>query len=176
MDAAQMEGALRALDKRVPEKFHLLVGGGAAFVLAHKIPLATMDIDAIPFKTTLKFADLDPYIKEVAAELGIPNDWLNGYFVTFTHSLPKDYGDRLIPIFTGNKITAVALGKEDLLIMKCFAHRAKDVSHAAQLIKKGVNLEKVSDHLHQCREEGISNADQALDFFYEVCERLGVAV
>lgn len=171
-----MKRALKALDQKVPESFHLLIGGGAAFLLGHQIPLSTMDIDGIPFKTKLKPADLDVYVKEVAGDLGIPHDWLNSYFGTFTYSLPKDYGDRLIPVFTGKKITALALGKEDLLIMKCFAHRAKDVSHAAALIKKGVDLGKVAAHLHRCREEGIPKGADALDFFYEMCERLGVEV
>src|SRR3989338_10512956 len=98
MDASQMMKALKGLDQKVPEKFHLLIGGGAALILAHKISLATMDIDGIPFKTTIKFADLDIYVKEVAVELGIPHDWLNGYFATFTRFLPKDYGDRLVTI------------------------------------------------------------------------------
>lgn len=176
MNAQQMKEALKALDHWLPKPIQLLIGGGAAFILAHNIPLSTMDIDGIPYKTDLKPADLDSYLKKVAKQLQIPPDWLNSYFGTFTYSLPKDYGERLISIYTGKKINALALGKEDLLIMKCFAGRDKDTPHAIQLLKKGVNTTLVADHLHRCVEEGLPKAQQACDFFYDLCEQIGLSV
>ena len=165
--------ALKALDQEVPENLNLLIGGGAAFILAHHIPLSTMDIDGIPYKSKLGSADLDPYVKKVAKRLKLPPDWLNNYFSTFTYSLPKDYGERLVLIFKGRKIQALALGKEDLLIMKCFAGREKDIPHTRLLLKKGVDTKKIEDHLHQCVEEGLPKAKEGLDFFYDLCEELG---
>lgn len=176
MDARQMKQALKALDQIVPEVFQLLIGGGAAFVLAHDIPLSTVDIDAIPFKSKLTAAEIDPYVKKVATSLGLPADWLNTYFATFTYSLPKDYGMRLIPVFQGEKMTALALGKEDLCIMKCFARREKDIPHARALLKKGLGLQQVKDHLHQCLDEGLPKAQEALDFFYDLCDDLGLKI
>lgn len=176
MDAEQMKQALKALDQIVPEAFQLLIGGGAAFILAHNIPLSTVDIDAIPFKSKLKAAEIDPYVKRVAASLGLPVDWLNTYFSTFTYSLPKDYGGRLVTVFKGKKMTALALGKEDLCIMKCFAGREKDIPHARALLKKGLSLQCVKDHLHQCLEEGLPKSQEALDFFYDLCDDLGLKI
>ena len=166
--------ALGTLDVRVPEPLQLLIGGGAAFVLGHQITLATQDIDAVPYKSKLSAADLDPHVKAVAQTLKIPSDWLNPYYGTFTYSLPKDYGNRLVTVFEGKKIRAVALGKEDLLIMKCFAGREKDMPHAGQLLKKGVNIPLVREHLHQCLREKLPRAQEACDFFYDLCEQLGI--
>ena len=176
MDGKQMIQALQALDQAVMEPLSILIGGGAAFILAHQIPLSTMDIDGIPYKTKLRPADLDPYVKKVAKKLNIPGDWLNSYFATFTYSLPKDYGDRLIPILQGKKITALALGAEDLLIMKCFAGREKDIPHVRLLLKKKLNLKMISKHLHQCLDEKLPNAQKACDFFYDLCEQAGIDV
>ena len=170
-----MKKALKALDHEIPELLQLLVGGGAAFVLAHQIPLSTSDIDAIPFKTKMTMPEVDHYAKEVARKLKIPTDWLNNYFVTFTYSLPKDYGERLVPVFKGKKLNAVALGKEDLLIMKCFAGREKDIPHARLLLKKKPDTKLVAKHLHQCLEEGLPKAQEAIDFFYDLCELEGTA-
>lgn len=171
-----MKEALGALDRLLKKDCQLLIGGGAAFMLAHQIPLSTMDMDAIPYQTLLSLAELDGYVKKVAIQLKLPPDWLNTYFATFTYSLPKDYGQRLIKVFKGRHLSAMALGKEDLLIMKCFAGREKDILHAKLLLKKTIDTDLVSKHLHHCIEQSLPNAQKAFDFFYEVCEQMGVDV
>lgn len=176
MDAKRMKEALGALDKLLTKDCQLLIGGGAAFLLAHQISLSTVDMDAVPYQTSLSAAELDGFVKKVAARLKIPSDWLNTYFATFTYSLPKDYGSRLVKVFQGKRLTAKALGKEDLLIMKCFAGREKDIMHAKLLLKKNLDGELVSKHLHRCVEENLPSAPKALDFFYEICEQLGIDV
>ncbi len=176
MDRTQMLKALKGLDKEIPEPMKLLVGGGAAFILAHQIPLSTMDMDGIPFQSKITVAELDPYVKKVATKLNLPKDWLNNYFATFTYSLPKDYGKRLVSVYKGKNLEAVALGKEDLLIMKCFAGRDKDLPHAKALLKKGVRAALVKEHLHHCLKENLPNAQRALDLFYELCEQLGIEI
>ncbi|MDO8643451.1 MAG: DUF6036 family nucleotidyltransferase, partial [bacterium] len=149
-------------------------GGGSALVLAHQIPLLTMDIDGIPYQTDLGMADIDPYVKKVAKKLKLPADWLNTYFATFTFCLPKGYSDRLVSVFKGKKITTLALGCEDLLIMKCFAGREKDISHARLLLKQNLDLKLVVNHLHHCLNLKLPKAQEALDFFYDCCEQLGI--
>lgn len=169
-----MREALKGLDKEIKEPMKLLIGGGAAFILAHRIPLTTMDMDAIPFQSKMTIGELDPCVKKVAAKLQLPKDWLNHYFATFTYSLPKDYGERLVSVYQGKHLHALALGKEDLLIMKCFAGREKDRPHARALLKKGVRLPIVKEHLHYCLKENLPNAQKALDCFYELCDQLGI--
>jgi hypothetical protein len=59
----------------------------------------------------------------------------------------------------------MALGVEDLLIMKCFAGREKDIGHARALLKKGPDLALVDGRIHQLIEKGIQGAREAGDFF-----------
>ncbi len=172
-----MKKALKTLDDKLSAQgFHqvkLLIGGGGALALAHHIPLHTSDIDAIPFKSAIEAFQLDPLIKETGRELGISPDWLNPYFSTFFISLPHDYGDRLITVYQGNSLRALALSATDLLIMKCFAAREKDLLHAKLLIKKGADVDFTEEHIENLRERGIPGAQEALDFLLEAEELAG---
>ncbi len=162
--------ALERLDELIKAPVSLIVGGGGAMILAHHFPLATSDIDAVP--RGMDLSEIDDAIKQVAQELNIPKDWLNPYFSTFTHTLPLSYGDRLVRVFAGARLTADALSVDDLLIMKCFAHRQKDVAHARALIKAGANVTFVGDHIESLLEKRIPGAEAALDFLDDVSDKL----
>src|ERR1039457_1220490 len=86
--------AFERLSQLVPLPFSLIMGGGGAMIMAHGFPLATADVDAVP--KGIDISALDKYIKQIAQEQGLPSDWLNPYFSTFMHTLPNDYGDRLV--------------------------------------------------------------------------------
>lgn len=166
LNAALMRKALNHLDSLMTQSVSLIVGGGGAMLLAYDFPLATSDIDAVP--RGIDLAVLDIHIKAVARDLNIPSDWLNPYFSTFAHTLPSDYGDRLINVFRGKHLEAWALGMEDLLIMKCFAHRQKDIGHAKALIKKGANIKFVESHIESLQKKRIPGSQDALDFLDEL--------
>lgn len=129
--------ALEALDRELNGKSEILIGGGAAMLLAHHVPLTTMDIDGVLLKSALTPAELDPLVKKVGHDLRISAHWFNDYINTFTYTIPKDFRSRLVAVYKGKKLTVVALGKEELLIMKCFSGREKDIGHARALIKRG---------------------------------------
>jgi aryl carrier-like protein len=97
---------------------------------------------------------------------------LNPYCATFSHTLPSDYGNRLICVFQGERIEVLALGREEMLIMKCFAHRQKDVGHAKALIQAGADADRVFEHIEQLRKKGIPLADKAQDFLEDVMEQV----
>lgn len=137
-------------------------------ILAHGFPLATTDIDGIP--TGMSVMELDPLIKEVAQELKIPPDWLNPYFSTFTHVLPKNYGNRLKSVFSFKNLKVLALSVEDLLIMKCFAGRQKDVLHIKALLKKPVDIKVVEDQLDELMKLKIPGAKEAADFLDDIMD------
>jgi hypothetical protein len=166
LTATLMTEALTALDHHLTRPVGLIVGGGGAMILAHHFPLATSDIDAVP--RGISFDELDPLVKTVAKELNIPPDWMNPYFSTFAHTLPADYEKRLITVFQGKHLTAQALGKEDMLIMKCFAHRQKDVGHAKALIKRGADIAFVEKRIEELDGKRIPGCKEALDFLDEV--------
>ncbi len=170
LNRQMMLNSLERLDQLVPSELTLIVGGGCAMILAHGLALATTDIDAVP--RGMDLTEFDPYIKQVARELSIAPDWLNPYYATFAHTLPSDYGSRLIEVFKGQKIQALALGLEEMLIMKCFAHRQKDVSHAKALLKKGANVAAVEKQIMSLEKKGIPGAREALDFLDDIRDQV----
>lgn len=168
LNKAKMQLALAELNKVLDRKFTLIMGGGGAMVLAHNYPLSTYDIDAIP--KDLSIAELDVHVKQVAKNLDIPVDWLNPYYSTFTHVLPTDYDKRLIEVFSGESLSVLALGVDDLLIMKCFAHRAKDIPHARALLKLGAKTNFVEKHIEKLKARRVPGCDAALEFLDEIVE------
>jgi hypothetical protein len=167
LTAKNMLDALTALDSKLSQKVRLIVGGGGAMLLAHGFSLSTADIDAVP-TAGISLDELDRLVKEVAHERSLPTDWLNPYYSTFAHVLPPDYGSRLVPITELRWLKVEALGKEDLLIMKCFAARQKDVVHARALVKKGANLTLVKQQLDFLEKKNIPGTERAKIFLSEI--------
>ncbi len=172
-----MKKALARLDQKLQERglqgLQLLIGGGGAFGLAYQVPLQTADIDGIPFRSQVSRAELDPLVKETGRELEISPDWLNPYFETFLGCLPADYGDRLQLVYEGPALKVFALGLTDLLIMKAFAGREKDMPHAKILLKKGADLDFAEAHIRSLLQKKYPRAQEALDFLLEAEEQWG---
>jgi hypothetical protein len=179
LTADLMKRALSALEQRLRPEFEkklrpqvlLIMGGGGAMVLAHDFPLSTTDIDAVP--RGIEFADLDPYVKSVAEELDLPVDWLNPYFSSFSHVLSPGFMEDTIVVFDQPALKVVALGKTDMLIMKCFAHRRKDVGHGRALVRGGADLDRVESRIEELLRKRIPHAEAALDFLQELTELEG---
>jgi hypothetical protein len=102
----------------------------------------------------------------------LPADWLNAYFSTFTHVLPADYKARWINVFSGERLSVQALGREDMLIMKCFAHRVKDLGHARALIKAGADISFVEKVIEGHLKKGMPLAQEALDFLDHLIDEI----
>lgn len=163
-----MINALSELETHLDTPVQLIVGGGGAMLLAYQFPLATADIDAIP--KGISIDDLGEKVKQVALKLDIPADWLNPYFSSFTHVLPDDFRTRLVEVFSKKSLQVLALGKEDLLIMKCFAHRTKDIPHARALVRQKVNVKIVEDRLLELKERNVKNATDAIEFLDQILD------
>jgi hypothetical protein len=165
--------AFAALDALLPGPLTLILGGGGAMLLAHGLPVSTADVDAYPASGGMTVEELDPLVKKAAREVGLPHDWLNPYYSTFAHVLPADYGKRLVDVFGGGNLRVRSLGVEDLLVMKCFAGRAKDRSHARALLRRSPDLEIVGRRLEELLEKRVPGALQALDFFDDLTAEAG---
>jgi hypothetical protein len=168
IDAASLAAAFRALDARLPRPLTLVVGGGTAMMLAHGLPVRTTDVDAYPASGRLD--DLADEIHGVAREVGLAPDWLNPHFETFAHVLPTDYGTRLREVFAGERLRVKALGVEDLLVMKCFAGREKDVGHARALLRRAPDLGIVERRIGELVDRGVPGANDAADFLDDLQE------
>ena len=173
LDRETLLDALHRLDALVDGAAHLIVGGGAAMVAVYDHPLATSDVDAMTAKGSLRIADLDAPARQVARELDLAPDWLNPYFETYAHVLPRDYGARLRPIFAGERLRVDALGPEDLLVMKCFAARDKDRPHARRLLEVATDLGIVDRQLTDLVERGYPKAQRAADYFDDLRDEAG---
>lgn len=173
-----MVKALTHLDKKLHQRgkkeIKLLIGGGGAFALAYQVPLQTADIDGVAYKSPISRAELEAAVKETAKELQISPDWLNPYFETFLVCLPGDYGERLQEVYLGKALRVLALGMSDLLIMKCFAGREKDVPHAKILIRKGADVDLAEKHIRALLGKNFPRAQEALDFLIDAEEQVGL--
>ncbi|NOY93924.1 MAG: hypothetical protein GXP55_22300 [Deltaproteobacteria bacterium] len=143
-------------------------------VLAYDHPLATQDVDAFAARGGLRMAELDVFAKRVAKQLDIEPDWLNSHFETFTGVLPSDYASRLRNVFRGTQLRVDALGPEDLLVMKCFAGRDKDLPHARRLIRLDADLSIVDRQLSELAERRYPGAEKAADYFDDLRDDEGV--
>jgi hypothetical protein len=163
LTADLMKKALQRLSELIESKLaapvQLIMGGGGAMILAHGFQLGTTDIDAIPAKG-VEIAQLDPLVKQIAQEQNLLGDWLNPYFSTFAHTLPTDYSKRLISVFSTKSLEVSALGPEEMLIMKCFARRQKDIPHAKALIKKGADIGFVERKHDRDGEKGVHKIEK----------------
>jgi hypothetical protein len=85
----------------------------------------TADGDAI--ETTPKLSTLQRYLDEVADELGVRPDWLNDAVRAYRDLLPPDFPGRLQRIGVFGNLTVDAIGRQDLILMKIAAGRARDI-------------------------------------------------
>ena len=175
MKKRDMLDAFRKLDGRLEKSVRLIIGGGAALVVAYDVPISTLDVDGTPDKSSMELVDFKKEVRAVGREMEIPQDWLNDHFSSFLFVLPSDYGQRLKTIYKGRHLEACALGKEDLLIMKCFAGREKDIPHARVLIKKGADLKLVDNRIDELIHKKIPGAEKASNFLSDLCEELGIS-
>jgi hypothetical protein len=162
LTAAGLKRAFAALDGLLERPVALVVGGGTAMMLAHGLPVRTTDVDAYP--TVGHLDEIAPLVREVARAQGLAPDWINPHFETFAHVLPADYGTRLQEVFAGARLRVLALGAEDLLVMKCFAGREKDVGHARALLRRVRDLGLVERRISALVERGVAGAADAADF------------
>lgn len=174
VDAKLLKTALAKLDGHLAERAHLIVGGGAAMLLAYGHSLATQDVDAFAARGGLRIADLDSLARKVAAELDIEPDWLNAHFESFAHVLPGDYAKRLQNVFDGKWLRVDVLGAEDLLVMKCFAGRDKDLGHARKLIRLAKDLDVVERRIAELVDKRIPGAEKAADYFDDLRDEAGL--
>ncbi len=85
--------------------------------------------------------------------------------------LPTDYADRLRPVYEGAQLRVDALAPEDLLVMKCFAARDKDLPHARVLVRQA-NLKIVDARLQELIDKRVLGAERAADYFDDLRDEI----
>ncbi len=162
--------AFSRLNSLLKKPVKLILGGGTAMIMAHQFPLSTSDVDAVSKNSSL--LEIENEVKQVGAELNLPADWLNPHFSSFMFVLPDDFETRLIQVFNENFLSVYALGKEDMILMKCFAHRAKDIGHTKFLLQKTSNIKIVENQIELLKKKKIPGSTEAFDFLDKILEEL----
>jgi len=168
-----MLAAFAALDGVLEVSTRLIVGGGAAMLLAYDYPLSTHDVDAFPAKGGLSPGEIGAAARAVAGKLGLPSDWLNGHFTSFAHVLSRDYGSRLVPVYRGERLSVEALGAEDLLLMKCFSGRDKDRPHLLRLMRIARDPGLVERRLGELADKRVPGTERAADLYDDLRDEVG---
>jgi len=122
----QLIRLLKELDARAGSAVHLIIGGGAAGILAHGLTRQTMDIDILC--GTPPVSALHEKIVRLAEKHGLPETWINDGAKGYARYLPEDFTQRLTPLEINLKYLHVQiLSKIDLFIMKLAAFRPEDI-------------------------------------------------
>ncbi len=150
LDRPTIESALAALSEKLRAEGvtgEMCIFGGAAMVLAFDAREATRDVDAVfrPADTVRRAAAI------VAAELSLPENWLNDGVKGYV-SANQDYVDDRMPKDLPN-LRVLRPSAEYLLAMKCMAARVPGYDTGGDR----ADLEFLARHL------GLGSAEQVLD-------------
>ena len=105
-------------------KFEAIVVGGAALVLNGTISRATEDVDVIaPDIPKEVLAASRTFANERSStQQPLRDDWLNNGPSSLVDVLPEGWRDELRPLYQGEAITFLQLGRMDMLRTKLFAY------------------------------------------------------
>ncbi|TAH49198.1 MAG: hypothetical protein EYC68_18900 [Chloroflexota bacterium] len=134
LSRTEIESALRRLGelaKQEQEQIQLVVVGGAVMLLVYQARLTTRDVDAV-ILSPRSTATVRKWVKQVAHELDLPEEWLNdgakGYLIGLSQG-PT--------VFSAPGIEARAPSLAQLLAMKLSAWRDEtDIDDARRLLQE----------------------------------------
>lgn len=167
MDESELLTVLGQLDARLTSAYDIVIVGGAAMILHFGASRATRDVDAIVLKGNPR--QLRNAVAAVAAEVGLPEDWLNDGAKGFVGVLPPEFRNRLQPLeYPFAHLQLYALGLPDQVVLKIIALRAQDLEDLALLLPQlddGDRSEVVSamHHLSRARPDWA----QRIQYFLE---------
>ncbi len=147
LDRAAITEALRRLGDRLARRgvvADIYVFGGAAMALAYDARRSTRDIDAVFHPNGIVLEES----RAVAAELGLPQWWLNEQASAYTAPGGDPDGPR---VFDHPGLRVQAASPEHLLAMKVLAARRRDSDDIAFLLGH-IGLRTVEDVLALCAE------------------------
>lgn len=135
---SELEGALAALGAACREDTTVLLGGSAALILTNVLRRATNDGDVIASRPDL--GRLQAAIRTVAQDRGLPDGWLNGSVQSYIDVLPLDYEARIKSLRRFGRLSVSLLGRRDVIVMKFYSGRPKDLLDLEQIAPTAAEL------------------------------------
>jgi hypothetical protein len=146
----ELECALVALAFRLKENgagpYHVVVCGGSALILTGAIPRTTKDVDVVALLEEGRLTspqplpdDLIQAVREVAADEGLMEDWLNNgpskdpQMGLFQGGLPDGFGNRLSRRDFGEQLSVFFIGRIDQIFFKLYASVDRGGYHVEDL-------------------------------------------
>ncbi len=126
MTGAALRAALVRLGAELREPASLILGGSAALLLTGVLNRVTSDGDVV--ESLPEFGKLQDVIRRVETSEQAPPGWLNTSVQSYTHVLPRDYRSRLVPLPQMGKLHVTLLGRADVVLMKVYAGRPRDLT------------------------------------------------
>jgi len=138
LSRAELEGAPAALGAACSEDTTMLLGGSAALILTNALERGTNDGDVIASHPDL--GQLQAAIRAVARDRGLPDGWLNGSVQSYIDVLPEDYEARVKTLRPFGRLSVSLVGRRDVIVMKFFSGRPKDLRDLEQIAPTGAEL------------------------------------
>ena len=161
--------ALEALGKRATERVLLVLGGSAALILGDTLRRPTDDGDVVASEPG--FDQLQRLIRDVADAEHLPPGWLNESIQSYTYILPPDYTMRLVTLPPFGRLHVSLLSRRDVLLMKVYAMRPRDIEDIRALAPTTDELAFVAAQVTRIAMQEPEKAQDMRDFLDEWAAR-----
>ena len=141
----------------------LIVGGVAGVVTGvFEAGRVTHDVDVMAYQPPDAWSVVEHAAAEVAAELGMPDRWLNGDCQLRADTLPDGWSDRRALVGRYGLLTVYAASRPDLIAMKVIAGRPQDLEDLLAAKVRSDEAAFVRRHLESLEHKG-TPSDQITD-------------
>jgi hypothetical protein len=131
LDKKRLSEAFAALGGQLREPTQLLIGGAGALILRGELQRATTDCDVLRSRPDI--GRLQSAIHAVAVRCGLVGGWLNGSAQTYAEIVPPDFESRVHSMPAFDRLQVLILDRQDVMVMKLFAGRPRDLADIAAL-------------------------------------------
>lgn len=129
------------------ESFDAVIVGGAALNLLEVTSRVTRDVDVLKPNSLLK--NIRTHAQAFASEKNLPKDWLNTGPADLVSHLPNGWETRTRTVFSGQSLSLSTLGREELLMSKCWAYcdRERDLDDIVAMRPTKNEIQKITEWL-----------------------------
>ena len=125
LTSVQLHRALMSLGGLLPFQAALTIGGSSALLLTGALDRVTDDCDVV--ESSVDFSRLLESIRRVETVDHAPPGWLNTSIQVHLDALPPKYRERLVALPRMGQLAVSLLSRADVLAMKLYAGRPRDV-------------------------------------------------